>query len=85
MSMSNQDLCEQLYRHLSEFLDREMTDELRARFEAHLTECVSCRSLCRTMQGTVGLVHDLASAEVPCDCLARLRSRVLGGTEPIGS
>jgi predicted anti-sigma-YlaC factor YlaD len=85
MTMSNQDLCEQLYRHLSDFLDRDVTDELRAKFEAHLAECVSCRSLCKTMQGTVEMVRDLSTGTVPQDCLARLRKRVLHGTEPIGS
>jgi predicted anti-sigma-YlaC factor YlaD len=84
MSMSNEDLCEELYRHLSEFLDREMTQDLRAKFDAHLAECISCRSLCRTMQGTVDLVHDLSATAVPCDCLARLRSRVLRGAGPTG-
>jgi predicted anti-sigma-YlaC factor YlaD len=85
MSTSNEDLCEQLFRHLSEFVDREMTDELRVKFEAHLKECVSCRSLCRTMEGTVGMVRDLGVVAAPCDCLARLRSRVLHGADPIGS
>jgi predicted anti-sigma-YlaC factor YlaD len=82
MSMSNQDLCEQLFRHLSEFLDRDMTDELQAKFETHLAECISCRSLCRTMEGTVGMVRDLGATAAPCDCLARLRSRVMRGTGP---
>jgi predicted anti-sigma-YlaC factor YlaD len=85
MSMSNEDLCEELYRHLSEFLDREMTEELQAKFDAHLVACVSCRSLCRTMKGTVDMVHDLGVTAVPCDCLARLRSRVLRGAGPSGS
>jgi predicted anti-sigma-YlaC factor YlaD len=85
MTMSNQDLCDKLYRHLSEFLDREMTDELQAKFEAHVADCISCRSLCHTMQGTVDMVHDLGSAAIPCDCLARLRSRVLRGAGPTGS
>jgi predicted anti-sigma-YlaC factor YlaD len=82
VSMDNQDLCEQLYRHLSEFLDREMTEELRAKFETHLAECVSCRSLCKTMQGTVDMVRDLGTSGVPCDCLARLRRRVMRGSDP---
>lgn len=85
MTMSNEDICEQLYRHLSEFLDREMTDELKAKFDAHVADCVSCRSLCRTMQGTLDLVHDLGATPVPCDCLARLRSRVLRDAGPTGS
>lgn len=86
MTMANEDLCEQLYRHLSEFLDHEMTDELRAKFETHLTDCVSCRSLCHTMQGTVDMVRDLGGATaVPCDCLARLRSRVFRDPGPSGS
>lgn len=85
MSMSNQDLCEQLFRHLSDFLDREMTDELRAKFDVHIEECISCRSLCKTMQGTVEMVRDLSGGAVPQDCLARLRTRVLGGAGPIGS
>lgn len=85
MSMNNEDLCEELFRHLSEFLDREMTEELQAKFDAHLADCLSCRSLCRTMQGTVDMVHGLGVTAVPCDCLARLRSRVLRGTDPTGS
>ena len=85
MSMSNEDLCEQLYRHLSEFLDRETSEELQTKVDAHLAECVSCRSLCHTMQGTVDMVHDLGVAAVPCDCLARLRSRVLRGTGSTGN
>jgi predicted anti-sigma-YlaC factor YlaD len=83
--MSNEDICTQLYRHLSEFLDREMTPELRAKFDTHIAECVSCRTLCKTMQGTVEIVHDLGAAATPCDCLARLRNRVLRGTEPTAS
>jgi hypothetical protein len=83
--MDNQDLCEQMFRHLSEFLDRETTDDLRARLEVHLTDCTSCRCLWNTIQGTVGMVHDLGAREVPHECLARLRNRLLRGTGRTGS
>jgi RNA polymerase sigma-70 factor (ECF subfamily) len=78
----DRDFCSWVLQHLSEYIDREMQSDVCEELEAHLLECPSCRTLHQTMDGTVGMVHDLSQRAIPADCLNRIRERLLKGRGP---
>ena len=55
--------CEELIRFLADYLADEVPADTRARFEAHLVGCASCRAYLASYRTTIGLAK--ASAEGP--------------------
>jgi anti-sigma factor RsiW len=65
--------CEKFIRCISEYLDGELDDELRAEFELHLRECMSARAMVRTLQQTIVVHRRAQGAAVPPEVQLRLR------------
>jgi len=59
--------CEQVRKHLSAYLDRELTAELAAAVRGHLASCPACRRLLDELRGTADLLGRLPVREPPAD------------------
>jgi anti-sigma factor RsiW len=54
-------------RLLADYLERQLSPELRAEFEAHLHECPDCVAQLHTYESTVSLLRSLHEDELPPD------------------
>lgn len=81
--MNNEDLemmkCRQLFALLSEFIDRELSEEICREIQAHLSDCDPCKAFLRTLQKTVEICQKLPSEPFPEE--ARLELREILHTE----
>ena len=68
--------CKEILRELSEYLDEEITPELRARMEVHLCACRHCKVLVDTTRKTLTLVSDNSFLELPQGVSERLLERL---------
>jgi anti-sigma factor (TIGR02949 family) len=67
--------CEQVFRLLDDYLDRELAPEEVARVERHLATCAQCASEYR-FEGTLlqGLKEKIRHIEVPRSAIERVES-----------
>lgn len=75
MSPLDRYTCEQVFRLLDDYLDRELTPEDVERVERHLATCAQCASEYR-FEGTLlqGLKERLRHIEVPRSAVERVES-----------
>lgn len=52
--------CMALFEKMSEYIDRELDDEMRARVDAHIRACCHCHVCYETLQRTVALCQSTA-------------------------
>lgn len=64
--------CEEVLRELSNYLDEELTSELRAQVQEHLRACRNCTVLVNTTRRTLTLVADHFVSELPLGVSERL-------------
>ena len=57
--------CEEVLRELSNYLDEELTSELRAQVQEHLRLCGNCTVLVNTTRKTLTLVAGNFVSELP--------------------
>ncbi len=57
--------CRDLLRSLSDYIDGELDEVLRATIEQHMAECGHCRIVVDTLRKTVLLYHALSQAPMP--------------------
>jgi predicted anti-sigma-YlaC factor YlaD len=67
--------CRQVWREVSNFLEDDLTPELRLRIEKHLSLCTHCRALMDGTRNTVAIVADERALELPDGVRRRLYSR----------
>lgn len=66
--------CEEVLRHLAEYLDRELTPGERAQVEEHLRTCERCAREHRFERAVVDEMRaKLREVEMPGDLVARIR------------
>lgn len=70
--------CEAVRRELSNYLEGDVTSELRARLEVHLSGCRQCTAVHDGMRNVVRLFSDAGVIELPAGFSARLRLRMMG-------
>jgi predicted anti-sigma-YlaC factor YlaD len=70
--------CEDVLREISDYLDREVSAELRRQIEEHLNGCENCRVLVNTTRKTISLVGASTVFEIPADVSERLMKRFSG-------
>jgi len=68
--------CEEVLRELSNYLDEELTPELRAQVQEHLRGCRNCTVLVNTTRKTLTLVADHFVSELPHGVSERLIERL---------
>ncbi len=68
--------CEEILREMSEYLDEDITAELRVQIESHLCACKHCQVLVDTTRMTLTLVSDGSFLELPQGVSERLLGRL---------
>ncbi len=68
--------CLEVWRELSNYVDAEVTPELRARMEAHFKACAHCTAVLDGTRNVVKLVADGIEYELPEGFSQRLYSKI---------
>lgn len=68
--------CADVRRELSNYMDDEVTPQLRARIEAHVAFCGGCRAVYDGVRNVIRLVAGNEVIELPAGFSARLRERL---------
>ena len=69
-------ICLEVIRELSNYIDQEITPDLKAQIEAHLPNCKHCTAVYDGSRNVVRLVADERSFELPTGFSQRLRDRI---------
>jgi anti-sigma factor RsiW len=64
--------CEEVWREISNYLESEISAEMRARMEEHFKGCTHCTAVLDGTRNVVRLVGDAAAFEVPAGFSNRL-------------
>jgi anti-sigma factor RsiW len=62
-------VCREFVELVTDYLEGALSDEERARFEAHLAECDGCTGYLEDMRGLIGTLH--ATPTPPPDAATR--------------
>ena len=68
--------CLEVWREISNYIDKDVAPELRARMEAHFKVCEHCVAIVDGTQNVVKLVADGKVFDVPAGFGDRLRARL---------
>lgn len=68
--------CVEVWREVSNYLDSDISPELRARMEAHFKVCAHCSAVLDGMRNIVGLVADGRLFQTPPGFHKRLYSKI---------
>lgn len=68
--------CNQVMREISEYLDGELTPDMKRQIERHLEGCGHCRTVLDQVRMTIDIFCDQQKVELPQDISARLHQAV---------
>jgi putative zinc finger protein len=68
--------CVEVWREVSNYLDADISPELRERMEAHFKVCAHCSAVLDGMRNVVGLVADGRLFQTPKGFNKRLYSKI---------
>jgi len=68
--------CLEVIRELSNYIDKDVTPELREQIVAHLPSCTHCSAVYDGLRNTITLVGDGRSFQFPPGFSQRLRARL---------
>jgi len=68
--------CLEVIRELSNYVDKDLTSELRAQIAAHLPTCAHCTAIYDGLRNTMTLVGDGRSLQLPAGFSRRLRAKL---------
>jgi len=68
--------CLEVWREISNYIDGEITADLRARMEAHFKTCTHCRAIYDGTKNVVKLVGDGVEYQVPDGFSQRLYQKI---------
>jgi hypothetical protein len=79
--------CKQFLEELNDYLDENMSAEIRGRLEQHISECPNCWVICDTTKRTLQIYKGLEPQVLPEDVETRLmqaleRKMATGGRGP---
>jgi anti-sigma factor RsiW len=77
--------CKHVWRELSNYLDGEVSPEIRRAVDAHVAQCRHCAALLDSTHNIIVLIADERFLELPLGFSARLRERLrkeFATTEP---
>ena len=66
--------CGSVVKLLADYLERQLPQDLRAEFEAHLSQCPRCVAQLRTYESTVSMLRSLRDDDLPPDLRLTVRS-----------
>jgi len=69
--------CEDVRAALSDYVDGDVSPDLRRELERHLSECRTCQVLYDTTRKTLQIVTNVGSFEVPEAASERLVTRIM--------
>jgi len=69
--------CKEFVNTISAYVDGDLSDELCAELDKHLSECENCRIVVNTLKKTIDIVHRQAELDkTPSDVKERLFYRL---------
>lgn len=68
--------CLEVWREISNYIDKDVSPELRARMEAHFKVCAHCTAILDGTRNVVKLVADGVEYPVPDGFSKRLQDRI---------
>lgn len=68
--------CKHIWRELSNYLEGDISEEVRREVEAHVAQCRHCAALLDSTHNVLVLVADERRMELPLGFNARLRARL---------
>ena len=71
--------CAEVWREISNYLDEEISAELRERMAAHFKVCAHCTAVLEGTQNVVGLLGDGRVFQVPEGFSKRLYKKIFTG------
>ena len=71
--------CEEVWQELSNYIEGDVSPELRQRMEAHFRKCQHCTAIYDGTRNVVQLVGDFQAFTVPKGFAERLRKRIESG------
>lgn len=77
--------CEEVWRNISNYLDKEVDPQLRFNLEAHFKDCAHCSAILDGTRNVLKLVGDGRTFELPAKTSKRLYAKLdehLGRNHP---
>ncbi len=78
--------CEELIHYLSDYIDRNLSDELQAEAQEHLATCHNCHVVLDTTRQTIYLYRQSGRQVIPSEhrseLFARLQQSLAGRKDP---
>lgn len=68
--------CKNVWEHISEYLDQQLTPEVRAEIEKHLENCEVCSAILDSTRNVLILSADNRTYELPVGYSKRLHDRL---------
>lgn len=68
--------CKNVWEHISEYLDQQLTPEMRAEIEKHLENCEVCSAILDSTRNVLVLTADDRTYELPVGYSKRLHDRL---------
>ncbi|HYW67015.1 MAG TPA: anti-sigma factor [Candidatus Dormibacteraeota bacterium] len=68
--------CKNVWEHISEYLDQQLTPEVRAEIEKHLESCEVCSAILDSTRNVLVLTADDRTYELPVGYSKRLHDRL---------
>ena len=68
--------CEEIWRHVSDFLDDEIAPEVRLEIESHLEHCRRCTAVVDGIHNVIVLIADERTFSLPIGFSSRLKKRI---------
>jgi len=71
--------CEDVRAALGDYIDGDVSTDIRRELDRHLAECRTCQVLYDTTRKTLRIVTDVGSFEIPDAVSERLIKRIMSG------
>lgn len=69
--------CADFLAQLSDYVEGDLADELRAQVEVHLSHCRSCTVLVDSTRKTIRIIADADCFELPADLCSAMTQRIV--------
>lgn len=77
--------CKDIFAHLSEYLDSELSPEECARFDAHICSCAPCVEFINSLKLSIDLCKECGSAVKPAPLKPEVREQLLAAYRKVAA